>query len=204
MEIGGFETRSAIHEMLGRGISPRLVKEHWLEIDLRDGTDDARHGKLFLTGWVFPTCTSINLAMTENPTLPKLIPPRLLVPDEHGEWKEVLPYAGFPGGKTKTIVIDLQDLFLCNDYRVRIATNMELCWDEVFWSADQRSVEGGSLGQANAFVQSIPLVLKGADLHYRDSPSWFLGPAMPQTLSVRRDRDRIDLASDVREVYSLW
>ncbi|MFO0922043.1 MAG: FG-GAP-like repeat-containing protein [Pirellulales bacterium] len=175
------------------GYHQGLVKEHWLEIDLQDGTDDARHGKLFLTGWVFPTCTSINLAMTENPTLPKLTPPRLLVPDEHGEWKEVLPYAGFPGGKTKTIVIDLQDLFLCNDYRVRIATNMELCWDEVFWSASQRSIAGGSFGRTNAFVQAMPLVLKELISIIGDSPNWFSAWQCPKHFQY-----------DAIETESIW
>jgi hypothetical protein len=89
-----------------------------------------------------------------------LHPPSIQVPNERGEWVEVVPFAGFPGGKTKTIAIDLTGKFLCSDQRIRLVTNMELCWDEVFYTRDERDSKPDS-------IRLTDLELKGADLHYR-------------------------------------
>ncbi|HEV7222566.1 MAG TPA: hypothetical protein VGN42_07685, partial [Pirellulales bacterium] len=72
-------------------------------------------------------------------------------------WREVRPYMGFPGGKTKTIAVDLSDAFLTDDYRVRIATNMEIYWDQAFFTVDE----------SPAPTLAKPLALAAADLHYR-------------------------------------
>ena len=141
------------------GFNQGLVEDHWLEIDMNEASEQSDKLTLFLTGWVFPTCTSLNLAMTENPMRPKLKPPAIQVPDEQGNWVEVIPYAGFPGGKTKTIAIDLSGRFVSNDHRVRIVTNMELCWDEVFWTRNE--------GNDTSKYRLTNLKLLGADLHFR-------------------------------------
>ncbi|MEQ1828358.1 MAG: VCBS repeat-containing protein [Pirellula sp.] len=143
-----------------RGFNQGLVEDHWLEIDLNATGQQSDDVVLFLTGWVFPTCTSLNLAMTENPTRPQLKPPAIHVPNERGEWIEVIPYAGFPGGKTKTIAIDLTGKFLSADHRVRVVTNMELCWDEVFWTQNETVQKPDS-------YQITKLKLVNVDLHYR-------------------------------------
>ena len=142
------------------GFNQGLVEDHWIEVDLNSDTKMGEEVMLFLTGWVFPTCTSLNLAMTENPLRPKLSPPAIQVPDEDGKWVEVIPYAGFPGGKTKTIAIDLSGKFRSNDHRVRVVTNMELCWDEVFWTT------GNGKSETEDY-RLTKLELLNADLHYR-------------------------------------
>ncbi|MFN8741690.1 MAG: FG-GAP-like repeat-containing protein [Pirellula sp.] len=148
------------------GYNQGLTKPHWLEIDFRkDGESDSASKSsddivLYMTGWLFPTCTSLNLASDENPLKPKLQPPSIQVPDAAGNWVEVVPYAGFPGGKTKTIAIDLTDVFLCDDHRIRLVSNMELCWDEVFYTRGEREP------RSDSFVVT-PLELQDADLHYR-------------------------------------
>ncbi|WP_339728495.1 FG-GAP-like repeat-containing protein [uncultured Gimesia sp.] len=122
-----------------------LTEDHILELDLNtkavQNTKTAPRMKLFLTGWIYPTDTGINLALSENPSMPSPRPPSLSVPDAKGEWKTIKPFMGFPGGKTKTIVVDLTDQFLTNDYRVRIETNMEFYWDQVFFTVDEPSAE---------------------------------------------------------------
>jgi FG-GAP-like repeat len=159
-----------------KGINQGLVETHWMEIDLNGGDSDAEEVMLFLTGWVFPTSTSLNLAMTENPLRPTLSPPSIQVPDENGNWVEVIPYAGFPGGKTKTIAIDLSGKFKSSDHRVRVVTNMELSWDEVFWTAGTGKPEP-------ELFRLTKLELISAELHYRgfselvpkpnNAPKWF-------------------------------
>ncbi|QDT88664.1 FG-GAP-like repeat-containing protein [Gimesia algae] len=138
-----------------------LTEDHALELDLN--TEAVKNSKtvprikLFLTGWIYPTDTGINLALSENPSMPSPRPPALAVPDKNGAWKTVQPFMGFPGGKTKTIVVDLTDQFLSDDYRVRIETNMEFYWDQVFFTVDETPAE----------YVTQPLSLESALLQYR-------------------------------------
>lgn len=149
------------------GFNQGLVEDHWLEIDLNEKKEQGESVTLFMTGWVFPTCTSLNLSMSENSLKPKLHPPSIQVPDSEGKWTEVIPYAGFPGGKTKTIAIDLTGKFLSEDHRVRVVTNMELCWDEVFWTRGQAgSLSHTAMEVPNRYrITKLPLL--SADLAYR-------------------------------------
>ncbi|HUG91337.1 MAG TPA: CRTAC1 family protein [Planctomycetaceae bacterium] len=117
-----------------------LTEEHFLELDLGP-LDDPERITLFLTGWIFPTDSSLNVAISQNPELESPQPPSLWVPDANGQWQNVVPYMGFPGGKTKTIAVDLSDVFLTDDYRVRIATTMEICWDNAFFTVDEAPAE---------------------------------------------------------------
>ncbi|MFG0334929.1 MAG: CRTAC1 family protein, partial [Maioricimonas sp. JB049] len=137
------------------------TEETWIELDLGDltagGDVSPEQITLFLTGWIFPTDTSINVALSQDETLPGPQPPSLWVPDADGEWQQVIPFTGFPGGKTKTIAIDISDVFLTDDYRVRLATSMQLCWDEIFFTVNEQP----------AAVRQQPLQLLSADLHYR-------------------------------------
>lgn len=133
-----------------------LTDEHFLELDLGK-LDHPQHIMLFLTGWIHPTDTSLNVAMGENPSLSPPRPPYLLVPNERGEWQVARPYMGFPGGKTKTIAVDLSNLFSAEDYRLRIVTSAEIYWDEAFFTADEQP----------APTKLTPLKLVAADLHER-------------------------------------
>ncbi len=144
-----------------QGLNQGLTEEHWIEIDF-GAQANPQHLRLFLTGWMFPTSTSINVSMAENPLKPRSKPPSIWTPSAQGEWTEVIPYAGFPGGKTKTIAIDLSGLFLCEDHRVRLVSNMELCWDEVFFCDSPPLLNG-----AEQEVRLTSQPLQTADLHYR-------------------------------------
>lgn len=142
---------------------------HYLELDLGE-LDDPQRITLFLTGWMYPTSTSMNVGISQNRALEPRSPPALWVPDAAGQWREVRPYIGFPGGKTKTIAIDLSGAFLCADYRLRIATNFEIYWDHAFFTVNEEP----------APTTARPLELAGADLHFRGysrrSPGEHFGP----------------------------
>ena len=132
------------------------TEDHFIELDFGP-LDNPRQITLFLTGWIFPSGTSMSVGISQNPGLKPPAPPSLWVPDADGQWREVRPYMGFPGGKTKTIAVDLSDAFLTDDYRLRVATNMEIYWDEAFITVDEAPAE----------VRQTPLELVDADLHYR-------------------------------------
>jgi hypothetical protein len=148
-----------------KNIVPGLVDEHYLELDFGD-LKDARQIKLFLTGWIYPTDTSLNVSLSRHPDYSGPKPPAIWAPDANGTWQETIPFMGFPGGKTKTIVVDVSKAFLTNDYRLRIVTTGEFYWDEAFITVDELTAE----------VRQTPLVLRSADLHYRG----FSQPLPPQ------------------------
>jgi len=41
---------------------------------------------------------------------------------------------GFPMGKDKMVIADLSGIFLSADRRIKIKSNMEVYWDQVFFS----------------------------------------------------------------------
>ena len=137
-------------------IASGLTPEHYLELDFGD-LGDAKQVTLFLTGWMYPTDTSINVQFSQDPTMPRPRPPALWAVDAAGEWREVQPFMGFPGGKTKTIAVDLSAAVTHGDARLRIVTNMEFYWDHAFITVDETPVA----------VREQELPLQHADLHFR-------------------------------------
>ena len=133
-----------------------LVDEHFLDLDL-GALSRPRKITLFLTGWLFPASTSLRLGVSQDHSAVAPRPPSLLVPDAQGNWKVAREFMGFPGGRTKTIAVDISDVFLTDDYRLRIATNMEFCWDAAFFSVDEEP----------APLELTRLPVASADLHYR-------------------------------------
>ena len=145
-------------------IQQGLTEEHFIELDLGD-LRDAKNVTLFLTGWIFPTDTSINVSLSQNPDREAPKPPSIWVPIESGEWREAIPYIGFPGGKTKTIAVDVTEALKplgtrnseLGTSRLRIVTSMELYWDEMFFTVDEPPLEH----------TLTPLPLLSADLQFR-------------------------------------
>jgi hypothetical protein len=154
-----------------------IAEPHHLELDLGPASSESAETKLFLTGWMYPTDTSLNVGLTNNPTLAGPKPPSLWVVDANGSWIEARPFMGFPGGKPKTIVVDLTGLFPTADRRLRIATSQELFWDEVFFTE----------GETPAETRVRPLAMKNANLLYRG-----FSAVAPRGLSTP---ERIDYAS---------
>ncbi len=150
-----------------------LTEPHFVELDFGSLPTDKHALRLFLTGWMFPTDTSLNIGLDQNPERPSPEPPSLWVVDEKGDWVCAQPFMGFPGGKTKSIVIDLDGVFKSDDHRLRIGTSQQLYWDEAFvsWHA------------GDELIRQQTLEMASADLHYRgfsglmprqpDQPHWF-------------------------------
>jgi hypothetical protein len=122
--------------------------------------DPGKSGKaknlfLFLNGWIFPSDASINVAMSQNNSL-KVIAPEIQVVNKKGDW-ETVSNLGFPMGKDKMVIADLSGKFLSADHRIKIRSNMEVYWDQIFFSE----------------TNSIPTISKtelnpeSADIHYR-------------------------------------
>jgi hypothetical protein len=111
---------------------------------------------LFMNGWIFPTDASINVAMSQSDQI-KVVRPVIQVINSKGEWETVLDNTGFPMGKDKTVIIDLSGKISAADHRIRIRTNMEIYWDQIFFSDCRPDVP----------VVTNVLDPVSADLHYR-------------------------------------
>ena len=132
-----------------------VVEPHFIVLDLGDVPDDLGL-TLFLNGWIFPTDTSINLSLSQNPSINPHFP-YLQVRDKDGKWQTVIDPIGIPAGKNKTICIDLTGKFLSEDRGVKIATNMQIYWDAAFFS----------IGGEEVPTRITTLSPSHTDLHYR-------------------------------------
>lgn len=132
-----------------------VVEPHAIILDL-GGIPNNELLTLYLNGWIFPTDTSINVALSQNPAVAPSFP-SVAVKDKTGEWKTVIDMVGIPAGKNKTITIDLTGKFLSNDRHVRIKTDMQIYWDAVFFTVGDQDVQ----------MKITELNPDSADLHYR-------------------------------------
>ena len=142
----------AFDQRIKQGLTPM----HHIDLDLGEIQNGDRV-TLFLTGWVMPTDTSLNIAIGQNPDIDSPRPPFLSIPAADGTWKEAIPYVGFPGGKTKTIAIDVSEHLKTDDPRIRISTSMELYWDHIFFTVNEPESE----------LHRTDLAPVAADLHFR-------------------------------------
>ncbi len=149
-------------DTFGRGDYQGITRDHYVELEL--GSDVPQTVPLYLvaSGWIHPTDSSINVAISQGTH----DPPRglsLEVPDGRGGWRTAKSGLGFPAGKTKTILIRLDDLSRNSDHasgppsRVRLRTNLEIYWD---WLAVASEV-------SNARTRMARLAPQTADLRYR-------------------------------------
>ncbi len=128
-------------DTFGRGAYQGVTRDHFVEIELPDNA--LREGLLWLvaSGWIHPTDSSINVAISQGGHEP----PRglsLEVADGKGGWIVAKPGLGFPAGKSKTVLIDLQNIFQAGaPRRLRLRTNLEIYWDAIGWAAGQPQTE---------------------------------------------------------------
>ena len=187
----GFEKR------LYKGFTPM----HYLELDL-GAWQDPQQITLFLTGWIRPTDSSLNVGFSQNPQVGGPVGPQVWVPDADGQWQLRIAPMGFPGGKTKTISVDLSEAFLTDDYRLRVQTSAEIYWDHVFFAVDESSY----------LLEIHHLSVVAADLHFRGfshrfyadekSPEWYDYQKLSTTPRWPPMRGNFTRYGDVRELLS--
>src|SRR5262249_56984593 len=85
----------------GRGKYQGITNDHWVEVDLGDDVPTSGPVWLLAHGWIHPTDSSINMAISQGKAV---VPSPLVleVPDGNGGWKASGPPLGFPAGKNKT------------------------------------------------------------------------------------------------------
>ena len=85
-----------------------MTRDHYVEVDL--GEDAPQSGPLYLIahGSIYPTDSSINVAMTQGERW-RARGLSLEVPDGRGGWIVARDNLGFPAGRKKTILVDLDE-----------------------------------------------------------------------------------------------
>jgi len=114
-----------------RGPYQGLARDHWVEVEIGEDVPRDRPLWLVASGWTHPTDSSINVAIGQGSgAKPQGLV--LQVPDNDGGWKIGRDDLGFPAGKNKTILIDLDDLLTsAAPRRFRLRTNLEVFWDSL-------------------------------------------------------------------------
>jgi thioredoxin-like negative regulator of GroEL len=144
-------------DTFGRGQYQGLTRDHYVEVDL--GRDAPANGPVWLIakGWLHPTDSSVNVAISQG-SHPKAQALSLEVPDGRGGWRVARANLGFPAGRKKTCLIDLENVFLPGTpHKLRLRTNLEVFWDSLEWAP----------GMPETQLRVKPLAPASADLHYR-------------------------------------
>jgi tetratricopeptide (TPR) repeat protein len=169
---------------LERGRYQGVAREHFVEID--PGADLPRgHPWLVAHGWVYPTDSSINMAIAQGRhDAPRGLALEAL--DATGRWIVVETDLGFPAGKNKTVLIDLsRAISLAADRRLRLRTNLEVYWDSLGIAA---AIDAPSL-------ETIRLQPAVAELRYR---------GFSRTEHERRDLPELPLYHEIAGVGQRW
>ncbi|MEX1063204.1 MAG: FG-GAP-like repeat-containing protein, partial [Balneolaceae bacterium] len=156
-----------------RGSYQGLANEHFIEIVLGDEVPLNAPLLLIATGWLRPTDSSVNLALSQgshNP--PEGL--KIEVTDGHGGWKLLHDDYGVPAGKLKTILLNLDGVFADPaDRRIRMHTTSEIYWDAIRWAE--------SLSEEK--VKEYKPVPARQELRYRGYSTWTradsLSPKLP-------------------------
>ena len=144
-------------DTFGRGQYQGVTRDHYVEVDL--GDDAPTSGPLYLiaSGWMHPTDSSINVAISEGHHV-QARGLSLEVPDGRGGWIVAESNLGFPAGRKKICLFDLTHVFRPGTpRRVRLRTNLEVYWDRIEWAK----------GLPDTSLKITRLDPATADLHYR-------------------------------------
>ncbi|NNE65638.1 MAG: tetratricopeptide repeat protein [Pyrinomonadaceae bacterium] len=156
------ETISSLDEEyldgIKRGKYQGVAEDHYVELELPD--EAPRDKKLWVVadGWVHPTDASINVQRGQDVSgPPKSLSIEIL--DDNGNWITARENLGFPAGKMKTLLFDLDGLFGKNTEirKLRIRTELEVFWDKLAWAVNEAGDEN----------KTIEMELESASLRYR-------------------------------------
>ena len=149
-------------DTFGRGQYQGLTRDHYVEVDL--GSDVPASGPLWLIakGWVHPTDSSVNVAISQGHHQ-KAHALSLEVPDGHGGWRTARANLGFPAGRKKTCLINLENVFLPRRPAQAALANQPrslLGFDRVGAGPARHSAQGRAIGSV-AGRSALPRIFPG-------------------------------------------
>lgn len=193
-------------DSFGRGRLQGVTRDHFMELELDDAARASGEVVMIAVGWIQPTDSSLNVALAQGSG-----PPpeglRLETRQSDGSFTVAATGLGFPEGKNKTVVLGLDRLLAQQPAdaatgrglagrrpgRVRLATNLEVYWDQVAW-AEVWSGPGPQLQE---------LVPKEALLRYRGfSAKVAAGPTSPELPVYERLVGTVQRRRDLEGFYT--
>ena len=145
---------------------------------------------LVMTGWLRFGGGIANVAGSLDPNLPFPFPIlQAELPD--GTWKDLPVDVGVPAGKTKTILVDLENQLPLGVRRLRIRTAFELYWDEI-------SVCAKTSAAQNHRIEFVPAK---TDLHWRGFSQF---APLPAWLPLTPEYGRVVETPSWRRTPSGW
>ena len=183
-----------------RGDYQGIAKDHFVEIDLGDPERVAlrteRVGRRWLVanGWIYPTDSSINVAIGQQHLEPHGL--SLEAQDDRGRWIVVTPDLGFPAGKNKTILVDLAPIAragITHPRRIRLRTNLEIYWDYLALADDTPQLRSGQVPERT--TTEVRIAPTSAELRYR---------GFSKTDHERRDRPETPQYDAIANVAQRW
>jgi hypothetical protein len=118
-----------------------LAKPWFLELEFdKARVASAKKLRLLMTGWFSWGDASANMSSARHPGM-DFVPPMFQVPDGKGGWRDAGPPVGFPAGKTKTMVIDVDGVLARDDSRIRVFCTLRLYWDAIRLATDGDDAE---------------------------------------------------------------
>jgi Tfp pilus assembly protein PilF len=165
-----------------RGRYQGIAGEHFVEFELDHGATAAGERLMLVArGWVYPTDSSINVAVAQGQhTQPQGL--SLEYQNERGGWVLADGSLGFPAGKNKTMLIDLGKV--PGHRRLRLRTNLEVSWDSL-----------ASAIVAPAEIHTTRVAASRAELRYR---------GFSKTTSPRGEAPETPLYSPVEYAGQRW
>lgn len=135
-----------------------VVQDHYVEIELGDDVPAEETIYLVASGWLRPTDSSINLAISQG----ERNPPqglRVEISDGTGSWSVLHENYGVPAGKTKSILLELNEVFPDpSDRRIRFSTTSEIYWDSIQWAS---AVSSSQITETNLNASKMELRYRG-------------------------------------------
>lgn len=170
-----------------RGTYQGVAAEHFVEVELAGPIARDAASWLVASGFVYPTDSSINVAIGQGGQVqPRGVSLEALAGD--GRWVVVTPDLGFPAGKNKTTLIDLQPVVragLGGTRRLRLRTNLEIYWDAI----------GYAVALSDTSFRTLRLAPASADLRYR---------GFSRTKFDRRDVPETPIYSELANTAPRW
>jgi tetratricopeptide (TPR) repeat protein len=164
--------------------------------------------RLLMTGYVnYFSATSLYAAWQAGV---KPVSPYVEAELADGTWKRVADDVGFPAGLERTIVVDLTGKLPAGTRRIRLATNLQIYWDQVLidqsTDAQARSTEV-PLAKATLHFRGYPRQIEGAsagDLDYDYDRGSLTGPFQRQRGNYTRMGDVTALLTGIDNRFAIF
>jgi tetratricopeptide (TPR) repeat protein len=163
-----------------RGEYQGIAREHFVEFEPGDLAAAGRR-TLVATGWIYPTDSSINVAIGQGGHV-KPTGVALEAQEGSGRWVVIDPDVGYPAGKNKTMLVDLTGARQAK--RLRLRTNLEVYWDSLLLAEE-----------VDTPLRTTRLPVGDAELRFR---------GFSQTTSPRGDAPEMPMYERIANVTQRW